>query len=393
WEGGHSASVLCLGAGREGPVASGAERGELALWGRDGVPAGRLRLSPAEDDVAALAFSPRRPHRLYAAHGAAVSLLDARALREPVERLRFNDDDVNCLALSDGGDLLAAADDSGAVRVVDLEGKKVVRTLRHANICSSVAFRPGRPQSLVSCGLDMQVTCVAGAGSCEGTVLALRAACRCHGVSKASLKLPASYREERAVMLWNLQKARPLWTTNLQECGTEEDGLQSAGQLFNPPLAHSLSVASCGNVFGCGAQDGKVRIFRVTGLRFERELEFKGHSLGVSQVLFMPESYRLLTGGNDGKVLLWDVSSDVGKQQKSPAKSLHKKKGQAAATARKDGKLSKVAPNDHARISPKLSIEHGEKVNWITCTEIKGSRRVLVADQSSSISVYPLPES
>ncbi|POI25345.1 hypothetical protein CIB84_010905, partial [Bambusicola thoracicus] len=168
------------------------------------------------------------------------------------------------------------------------------------------------------------------------------------------------------VMLWNLQKARPLWTTNLQECGTEEDSLQSAGQLFNPPLAHSLSVASCGNIFGCGAQDGKVRIFRVTGLKFEHELEFRGHSLGVSQVLFMPESYCLLTGGNDGKVLLWDVSNDIGKQQKSPAKSLHKRKGQAAATARKDGKLNKVASNEHARILPKLTIEHGEKVNWIT---------------------------
>lgn len=162
WEGGHSASVLCLAAGSEGPAASGGERGELALWGRDGVPAGRLRLAPAEDDVAALAFSPRRPHHLYAAHGAAVALLDVRALREPVERLRFNEDEINCLALADGGDLLAAADDSGAVKVVDLESEKVVRSLRHANICSSVAFRPRRPQSLVSCGLDMQVTLYRG---------------------------------------------------------------------------------------------------------------------------------------------------------------------------------------------------------------------------------------
>ncbi|XP_015726601.2 WD repeat-containing protein 53 [Coturnix japonica] len=349
WHGAHCGSVLCIAAGTDGPVASGAERGELALWGRDGVSAGLLRLNPAEHDVAALSFSPRRPHLLYAAHGPAVAVLDVRAPREPVERLRFNEDEIDCLASSHDGTLLAAADDSGAVKVVDLDGNKVIRSLRHHNICSSVAFRPQRPRSLVSCGLDMQV------------------------------------------MLWNLQKARPLWTVNLQECGTEEDSLQSAGQLFNPPLAHSLSVASCGNVFGCGAQDGKVRIFRITGLKFERELEFKGHSLGVSQVLFMPESYCLLTGGNDGKVLLWDVSSDIGKQQKSPAKSVHKRKGQAAA--RKDGKLNKVASSERAGILPKLTIEHGDKVNWIMCTEIKGSTRVLVADQSSSISVYPLPES
>ncbi|NXC37548.1 WDR53 protein, partial [Penelope pileata] len=351
WAEGHSGSVLCLGASPEGLLASGAERGELTLWSPEGVPAGRLRLSPGEDDVAALAFSPRCPRRLYAAHGAAVAVLDTRALREPLERLRLNEEEINCLALDETGGCLAAADDSGAIKIVDLEKKRVSRSLRHANICSSVAFRPQRPQSLVSCGLDMQV------------------------------------------MLWNLQKARPLWTVNLQECETEEEEeMQSAGQLFNPPLAHSLSVASCGNIFGCGAQDGKVRIFRVTGLKFERELEFKGHSLGVSQVLFMPEAYWLLTGGNDGKVLLWDVSSDIGKQQKSPAKSLQRRKAQAAAAARKDGKLSKAASNEHARILPKLTIEHGEKVNWITYAEIKGSRRVLVADQSSSISVYPLPE-
>ena len=100
-------------------------------------------------------------------------------------------------------------------------------------------------------------------------------------------------------MLWNLRKARPLWITNLQEDETEEmESPQSPGQLLNPALAHSVSVASCGNVFSCGAEDGKVRIFRVMGVKCEQELGFKGHSLGVSQVCFLRESYLLLTGGN-----------------------------------------------------------------------------------------------
>ncbi|NXE83025.1 WDR53 protein, partial [Cochlearius cochlearius] len=349
WIGGHSSSILCLNVNTEGLAASGAERGELALWDGGAAPAGRLQL-PEADDVTSLVFSPRRPTRLYASHGEAISLLDVRCLKEPAERFHVNEEEINCLSVNESDRFLAAADDSGAIKVLDLENKKVSRTLRHANICSSVVFRPRRPHSLVSCGLDMQV------------------------------------------MLWSLQKARPLWTTNLQECEAEEDSPQAAGQFFNPPLAHSLSVASCGNVFGCGAQDGKVRIFRVTGVKFERELEFHGHSLGVSQVLFMPEAYWLLTGGNDGKVLLWDVSSDVGKQQKSPAKSLQRRRAQAPTSTRRDGKLNEVASNEHARVLPKLTIEHGEKVNWISCAEIKGSRRVLVADQSSSVSVYPLPE-
>ncbi|NXX39423.1 WDR53 protein, partial [Tricholaema leucomelas] len=346
WIGGHSSSVLCLNANTEGLVASGAERGELTLWDGGGTPAGQLQLPKAED-VTSVVFSPQCPTRLYTSHGEAISLLDVRSLKEPVEHFHVNEEEINCLSVNEADSFLAAADDSGAIKIMDLEKKKVIRSLRHSNICSSVVFRPQRPQSLVSCGLDMQV------------------------------------------MLWNLQKARPLWTTNLQEC--ETDGPQSAGQFFNPPLAHSLSVASCGNIFSCGAQDGKVRIFRVTGSRFEQEMEFQGHSLGVSQVLFMPEAYWLLTGGNDGKVLLWDVSSDVGKPQKSPAKSLQRRKAQAPASTRKSEKLTKVAADERDKMLPKLTIEHGEKVNWILCTEIKGSKRVLVADQSSSISLYLLP--
>ncbi|NWW44002.1 WDR53 protein, partial [Pedionomus torquatus] len=349
WTGGHSSSILCLNVNKEGLVASGAEGGELTLWDGDGALAGQLQL-PEADNVTSVLFSPHHPSMLYVSHGETISLLDARSLKEPIERFHVNEEEINCLSLNETESFLAAADDSGAIKIMDLENKKVSRSLRHSNICSSVVFRPQRPQSLVSCGLDMQV------------------------------------------MLWNLQKARPLWTTNLQDCETEDDSPQSAGQFFNPPLAHSLSVASCGNIFVCGAQDGKVRIFRVTGVKFERELEFEGHSLGVSQVLFLPETYWLLTGGNDGKVLLWDVSSEVGKQQKSPVKSLQRRKAQAPASTRKEGKFDKAASNGHARVSPKLTIEHGEKVNWISCTEIKGCRRVLVADQSNSVSVYPLPE-
>ncbi|NXG17128.1 WDR53 protein, partial [Grallaria varia] len=349
WTGGHSCSVLCLNVNTEGLVVSGAERGELTLWDGEGTPVGQLRL-PEQDDVTSVVFSAHHPSTLYTSHGETISVLDIRSLQEPLECFHVNEEEINCLSVNDTDSFLAAADDSGVIKIMDLESKKVTRSLRHSNICSSVAFRPQRPQSLVSCGLDMQVT------------------------------------------LWNLQKARPLWTTNLQECDTEEDSPQSAGQFFNPPLAHSLSVASCGNVFGCGAQDGKVRIFRVTGAKFERELEFQGHSLGVSQVLFMPEAYWLLSGGNDGKVLLWDVGSELGKQQRSPAKSLQRRKAHAPASSRKDGKLNKVSSSEQVGVMPKLTIEHGEKVNWLSCPEIKGSRRVLVADQSSSVSVYPLPE-
>ncbi|XP_024073288.1 WD repeat-containing protein 53 isoform X1 [Terrapene carolina triunguis] len=350
WTSGHSSSILCLNVNKEGLVASGAERGELTIWNEEGIHLGQIQL-PRADDVTCVVFSPTYPSRLYTSHGETISMLDVRSLKGPVECFHLNEEEINCLSVNETDSVLAAADDSGAIKIMNLENKKVSRSLRrHSNICSSVAFRPQRPQCLVSCGLDMKV------------------------------------------MLWNLQKARPLWTMTLQENEAEGAEQQSAGQFFNPPLAHSLSVAACGNVFGCGGEDGKIRIFRVTGVKFEQELGFKGHTLGVSQVLFLPEEYWLLSGGNDGKVLLWDVSNEVGKQLKSPVKSIHRRKARTPASTKRDGEPSAMVTNEHARVLPKLSIEHGEKVNWISYAEIKGFRRVLVADQSSCISVYPLIE-
>ncbi|XP_004465927.1 WD repeat-containing protein 53 [Dasypus novemcinctus] len=352
WTGGQSSPILCLNASKEALVASGAEGGELMTWGEDGTPIGHMRFQGA-DDVTSVLFSPTCPTKLYASHGESISILDVRSLKDSLDHFHVNEEEINCLSLNETENLLASADDSGAIKILDLENKKVSRSLkRHSNICSSVAFRPQRPQSLVSCGLDMQV------------------------------------------MLWNLQKARPLWITNLQEDETEEmENQQSPGQLLNPALAHSVSVASCGNIFSCGAEDGKVRIFRVMGVKCEQELGFRAHALGVSQVCFLPESYLLLTGGNDGKIVLWDVSKKAEKKQKSPTKHTHRRKTKRATYTKQDGNTdASVTDEEHGKILPKLSIEHGEKVNWLLGTKIKGCQNILVADQTGCISVYPLNE-
>ncbi|XP_003477155.2 WD repeat-containing protein 53 isoform X2 [Cavia porcellus] len=354
WTGGHSSPILCLNASKDGLVASGAGGGDLTVWSEDGTPLGHMRF-PGTDDVTSVVFSHSCPTNIYAAHGETISILDVRALKESLDHFHVNEEEINCLSLNEAENLLASADDSGAIKILDLENKKVSRSLkRHSNICSSVAFRPQRPQSLVSCGLDMQV------------------------------------------ILWSLQKARPLWITHLQEDETEEmEGPQSPSQLFNPALAHSVSVASCGNIFSCGAEDGKVRIFRVTGVKCEQALGFKGHTLGVSQVCFLPESYLLLTGGNDAKIMLWDVSCGIEKKQKSPAKQTHRKKTRRAANPKQAGSHTTAAVDDgeqHGKMSPKVSIEHGDKVNWLVGTKLKGQLNILVADQTSCVSVYPLNE-
>ncbi|TSN21160.1 WD repeat-containing protein 53 [Bagarius yarrelli] len=361
WTGGHTNPVLCIcaAAGADGLLASGAEGGEVTVWTQDGTPLSQLRLS-SQDDVTCTVFSSTAPGLLYASHGETVSILDPRNLKKPLDELKdVGEDEINSLSVNETGASLALADDSGAVRVVDLQTGKVSRTLRkHTNICSSVAFRPQRPQSLVSAGLDMQV------------------------------------------MLWNLQKARPVWTYSLQEAIEEKEIKQQAGQLFNPPLAHCISAAACGNVLACAAEDGHIHLARVgVGSRFEQQGAIKAHSQGASQahfLNFMSHPYWIATGGNDGVVALWDMSEEpvVAGEVKAQRRKPKNRKSKPVSPEVEDEKTSKEELAEEAgsqtKTALKVKFNHEEKVNWVCPALIKRQPSLLVADQSTSLSVYSL---
>ncbi|XP_051935225.1 WD repeat-containing protein 53 [Hippocampus zosterae] len=363
WREGHSTAILCVSAslGPEGLIASGSEGGEVAVWSQEGCILGRFNL-PGEKDCTSVAFSPTAPDLLYVSHGDTVSLLDPRNLNGTVEEfVGAGEEEINALALNESRSTLALADDSGVVRILELPGGKVCRTLRrHTNICSSVAFRPHRPNNVVSAGLDMQV------------------------------------------MLWGLQKTRPIWSLNLQDLAEEEDNHQQRpGQLFNPPLAHCVSVASCGNIVACAAEDGRVHLMRVGGgSKLEQQGALKAHCQGASQAHFIPflsHPYWLATGGNDGHVALWDVSKHpvVTPEGKAKVKGATAPQRKSKSKAKRKGQ---VREKDEAEVevmdkpAPKVNIDHGDKVNWLCPALLKGTASLLVADQSSSLTVYPLPE-
>lgn len=221
-------------------------------------------------------------------------------------------------------------------------------------------------------------------------------------------------------MLWGLQKTRPLWTLNLQDVAEEEDDHQQRpGQLFNPPLAHCVSVASCGNILGCAAEDGRVHLMRIgSGSKLEQQGAVKAHSQGASQahfVNFLSHPYWLATGGNDGQVALWDISKHpvvtpeakaktggtAAPRRKGKSKAKRKEQTQNKAPKAEAEKEEAEGEEEGAaaataeevaeeKSGPKLSISHGDKVNWLCPAVLKGEPSVVVADQSSNLTVYPL---
>lgn len=344
WTGGHSSLVLCAAVSCESVVATGAETGELTLWSPAGSPLSSLHLS---DDVTGLCFSPAQPSLLHACHGRAVTLLDLRSLKTPLAELTdMAEDEINGVCVDESGRTLAAGDDTGAVTLVDLQLMKVTGTLRtHTNICSSVAFRPRRPQSLVSAGLDMQVC------------------------------------------LWTLPKPRPVWSVSLQDTPQEH-----TGQVFNPPLAHCVCVSSCGDVCVCAAEDGGLHLLRACadGRLRERGM-IPAHSQGASQahfISFLSHPYWLASGGNDGLVALWDLSQHtLVDHSRSKKKRRRRKRGQ---NPQDEDEACSSETGAHTR--PRLSFQHAEKLNWVCPAVLEGKPSLLVTDQTNCPTVYSLEQ-
>lgn len=230
------------------------------------------------------AFDLRRPEIVLKAAGASV-------------RVRANRDEVNWLDVDESFHYLAACDDAGDVLIVDrLSEHKVSRTLRqsHKNICSSVAFRPGNPEQVLSGGMDC------------------------------------------AVCLWDWGKLKQVcrFDTN-----ASAHARQAGPQLLNPPFVHHLAVSGDGNYAVAGLGNGEIPVYDLA--RKKELFRLHGHHATVSQVEFAAfDQCTLLSAGNDRCVVLWRVPLF----EPSPASAAPpaEKKGLSRSARRRKAKRAKA---------------------------------------------------
>lgn len=209
WIGGHKSSVLSLDVSREGILASGGEE-ELCVWSKDGAPQTKLSCSSAESkEVNSVCFCGKNPERLYASCGNKIFGYDLRNLSSTVCEFEFNEEEINQVTIHDRGTYLAACDDSGEVKVVDVQSGRLFKTLKrkHENISSTVQFRPSRPWEIVSGGMDFKV------------------------------------------ISWDFSSGRSLQELNVQELG---ENSQEGAYFVNPPFVHSIHMAGNGRKFASG---------------------------------------------------------------------------------------------------------------------------------------------
>ena len=336
-EGGHTETVMCIAATSSPQVGlvSGAECGELALWSNDHVLMHKLQIGSAEDDITSIVCSSLKPDLFYVAAETVIHCLDIRQLASPVGTYDFNEDEINEMSLHEKETFLAAADDSGSIKIINIADGKVYKTLRkHTNICSAIRFRPHRPWELISGGYDSKV------------------------------------------IQWEFNKSRAFCQIDMQEIGVAPENLDS--YVVSPPFVHSIALSSSGNTVAVGTENALVQIFDGSKRTLAFKQTLRCHTQGVSQVhipTFRQDRF-VISGGNDGRICIWDLEN---------SSSHH--------TAMTNGCSSSAASVPPAAgMLPKHEMLHTNKINWITSKATADSKFIFIADNTHCPVVFQFPE-
>ncbi|CAM9101851.1 unnamed protein product, partial [Phaeothamnion confervicola] len=285
---GHTDQVLTVAASDpargEFMIATGSEDSTVRIWDPRISDRGRTARCLCRcfggRPVTSVVFVHRDPQRILASAGHEVLEFDLRAggeallITQPMTRYSINTkDEVNQIAVQANGELLAVADDGGAITIFDLKRHTIVRSITnaHANICSAVVWRPRSSGELATGGLDSTLA------------------------------------------LWDLTRSRELGRFDLQRelrpsaASTAPD----AAEALNPPLVHALSFAPDRPQLAAALGDASVAVVEWRSRSRRVAGRLCGHAAAVAAVhhaAFAPEV--LLSAGNDCRLLVWRCGDD-----------------------------------------------------------------------------------
>ncbi|XP_052782570.1 WD repeat-containing protein 53-like [Mya arenaria] len=335
FEGGHTNTILCVDSTPDGSkIVSGGEEGEICIWARNGNLLHRL---PSQDhDCTSVTLSKSNSNIFYAAVGTTVKVFDDRDLQAAVETYQFNEDEINQLVLDEKDQYLAACDDSGEIKIISLQEKRLYKTLRrkHTNICSTACFRVRKPWEIFTGGMDCNL------------------------------------------IHWDFSRPKCVNQFSMQEL---QDAPSELGvYMVNPPFLHHLSMSPDGKYLACALENGFVSIFDATKKQISELFTLHGHTQGVSQVTFITET-KLITGGNDCAINAWDLAKMEEDNDQMPHNATN---GHASPIHNRNSYIT-----DCCKIG---EIHHESKINWLKYFAHEERSFVLVADQTSALTMIPV---
>lgn len=357
---GHRATATCCIASRDRPglVATSGEDGRVC-WFDMRCKDVQLVMEIGKEPVSSLCFKPGKEDTIYVSSGKEVKCFDVRLGTSwtPLECYDYNKEEINQIVCSSKS-FLAAADDGGEIKIIDIRQQCLYKTLRngHSSICSSVQFLPWKPWEVITGGLDSKL------------------------------------------VMWDFSKGRPFKVVDLGS--SEMKSGSSTGQCFNPAFVHSIAVPDVdildklGKICVVARGDGGIDVMNIgselaasrtknsvkprkgshsqssdaenTDTRGRLHLDYTvgGHTAAVSCVAFSMFGERgkfIISGGNDKSIKLWNLFKYIDMDQSG-------------------------SQSDHHDLLH-LNIDLGRKVNWL-CTTPAATENLVVCDTTKVIKVY-----
>ncbi|KAM3748401.1 hypothetical protein ACB098_05G106200 [Castanea mollissima] len=361
---GHKATATCCIASRNRPgfVATSAEDGCIC-WFDMRCKDVQLVMEIGKEPISSLCFKSGTEDIIYASSGMEVQCFDVHMATswKPLQSYSYNKEEINQISCNSKSSFLAAADDGGDVKIIDIHQHHLYKTLRagagHTSICSSVQFLPWRPWEVITGGLDSKL------------------------------------------IMWNFSKGRPYKIMDFGLPDMNSGG--NTGQSFNPAFVHMLAVPEvdmldkvdkiCVVARGDGVVDvinieselASIRSKTSTKPRRGSQSRLKdscptadietsdqngrkrlcldyslgGHTAAVSCVafsLFGEIGKFIISGGNDKSVKVWDWSKYYEAGQSNDNNDIH------------------------------LNISLSKKVNWL-CTTPTESENLVVCDTTKVV--------
>ena len=237
-------------------------------------------------------FSPVKPHDLVVASGTRVELFDGQSRRPRKAFSRFKDL-VHCVRYRRDGRLIAVGSEHPHVHVIDVENKLILRYLRgHQRAVHSVCFTPCK-RSLLT-GSDDKSLCLWDLSTGTSILHLQKAftdyvrAVDCSPTVDSSLVCAGSY--DHTVRIFDMRSGQASCSFN--------HGAPVESVLFHP---------TGGLVYSCGGNTTKV--FDTLSGRKEPIAEMCNHQKTVTCLCLNDEGSRLLTGGLDHFVKIYDTES------------------------------------------------------------------------------------
>jgi WD40 repeat protein len=292
---GHAGAVLAVAvsqSGQVGMIASGGSDGTIRLWNFEGVSIGEP-LRGHKGSVRSVAFSPDGTV-IVSGSGNSYDTIGDNTVRlwdiqgNPIGEPIKHDENINSVAYSLDGKIIASGSNDGTIRLWDIKGEPIGEPLwGHGSLVTSVAFSPDG-EMIVSGGFDDRVRLWDIRSDSVGQPFLGH---------KRGIYSVAFSPNGKIIASGGLDTTIQLWDMNGRFVGNPLEGHESA------ILAIAFSYDS--QLLASGSADSTIRVWDING---NSEYQpFRGHVGGVTAVAFSPDGEMIVSGGSDKTVRLWNI--------------------------------------------------------------------------------------